>query len=328
MEPLSNFTRELQRQQRLNRFADRVMRATFDPTDPTITRAAVGAELTTDIGGVRLEEQTFVEVLDRDSITGQARADFAVAVPGDPIHAPQDEPSAAWVGEGNPIPFARVSYDTFRLTADKIAVLVAFSKEVLRLGNTIAQRHVIAVTSQAVVSAINRSFLSDDAAATGQPAGILHNVVGFGSGSPADPGSLVEELLGYVRDGRGVRLYWVASPRGVGYLAGLDANLFREVALTGGTILGRPLLVAPEAGNKLVVFDASAIGLYDNGVEVERSEVAAVQMVDNPTAGAANLVSTFQTNSSIVKVLRAISWVKLLDDAAGFAELPFDTSPA
>jgi hypothetical protein len=63
------------------------------------------------------------------------------------------------------------------------------------------------------------------------------------------------------------------------------------------------------------------------------SQHAAIEMSDNPTNNSAtptatSLVSAFQANAGVLRVVRYLSWVTLTEDAVAFVELPIGGSPA
>ena len=125
---------------------------------------------------------------------------------------------------------------------------------------------------------------------------------------------------------------FVTSGGGAMYLAEHEGNAFKDVKLQGGSILGASLLVSPGAGNRLILIDAAEIAHNDDGLEVESSNVASVELLDNPTNNSATgtgtaLVSAWQTGMLIVKLIRFVNWQKLRGDAVGFIELPIGGSP-
>ena len=121
---------------------------------------------------------------------------------------------------------------------------------------------------------------------------------------------------------------FVASGRGALYLLATNLQAFRDAKLSGGAIAGAPLLISPAAGNRLILIDANELATFDDGVEIESSDIAAIEMVDTPTPGASTVVSAFQTGFSVVRIIQYVNWVKLRDDAVGFLELDISGSPA
>jgi hypothetical protein len=83
-----------------------------------------------------------------------------------------------------------------------------------------------------------------------------------------------------------------------------------------------PQLVSKAAESRLILIDAAALAVSDNGLSVEQSTRAAVQMSDTPTQGAVTLVSAFQTDSVFIKIRRFIHWQLAYADGAAFVDLP------
>ena len=95
----------------------------------------------------------------------------------------------------------------------------------------------------------------------------------------------------------------VTSPTAAVYLGSLSNNVFANVSVLGdGNILGVPLRVSKAAGAKLILLDAAVLGVSDNGAVIESSNYAALQMDSAPAAGASNLVSAFQTNTTFIRI--------------------------
>ena len=84
--------------------------------------------------------------------------------------------------------------------------------------------------------------------------------------------------------------------------------------------------MSPAAANRLILIDAAQIASYDGGLEVETSINAAIEMSDDPSDGAAARVSAFQTNITVLKLLKFTNWQNLASDAVGFLTLPAGTT--
>ena len=132
-------------------------------------------------------------------------------------------------------------------------------------------------------------------------------------------------MFAYVTDGQAVRPFFIASPRAALWMAlqrtGTGAR-FPNVRIDGGDIAGVPLLTSAAAGSKLILVDAGKLLVVDEGLEIQGSRQAAIQMSDAPTAGAANVVAAFQTNTLFVKVQRYVHWTLVTDDAVAFTTIP------
>jgi hypothetical protein len=95
-----------------------------------------------------------------------------------------------------------------------------------------------------------------------------------------------------------------------------------------GDLLGAPLVISQSAGPYLVLVDASDLAIADGGLSVGVSEMAAIQMSDTPTPGAAQLVSAWQNDLVFLRVVRHVHWQLGHADGAAFTTLPIGGSPA
>jgi hypothetical protein len=269
----------------------------------------------------------------RGQLVGALNAPANVVLP-----RPTSEPIPAWVREGAGMPVARIELDAPRTATAKFGFIIGYDRSLWdRVLPEAAISMVEAISTRALIRTENRLLLSDTAAVAGEaPAGLLNGVNAIGSGSPASIADL-SELWASVRDGEPADPLFICSGRGALYLASMNVDgqpQFPTVSATGvGSIAGCRQLAAAAAGENLILVDASQIAFTDGGLEIVRSDVATVQLVDtatinSATAVAANLTSAFQTNARLVKFVRHLSWLKLATDAVGFVTLPIGGSPA
>ena len=99
--------------------------------------------------------------------------------------------------------------------------------------------------------------------------------------------------------------------------------------VTGGTLLGVPVILSKGARNNLILLNAESIAIADYGTEFELSRHTALQMSNTPTegTGGASMISLWQANSTALKFTHYISWVKVDADSVAFLELPIAASP-
>lgn len=230
--------------------------------------------------------------------------------------------TADFVAEGAPAPVARADIDLVEASWSKIALILALTREWLR-GDDLAlfDRHL----QNAVIDGEDPALLGTAAAVQYErPAGLLYGISPVGTGG--SPGSIGDDLVtlwASVRSGSPQRPAFITSPTGAVYLGSLDPPAFANVSVLGnGSILGVPLLVSKAAGSKLILVDAGVLGVSDNGMIVEASNYSAIQMDTDPAAGAQNLVSAFQTNTTFIRITRYVHWVLGADDGVGYIELP------
>jgi hypothetical protein len=126
----------------------------------------------------------------------------------------------------------------------------------------------------------------------------------------------------------------VLSPRVAVYLSSLDESLFRNVTVTVGSIGGIPVIPSHAAEFNIILLDVDRLAIHDGGVDVSRSELAAIQMDDSPTNASAtgtgaSLVPLWQTGAAAVRLTQYADWRLLGDDAIAFTELTeIGASPA
>ena len=236
------------------------------------------------------------------------------------------------------MPMARLTLDNPVTSISRFGILLAFQDELFRVADDRALTLIERMSMRALRHAEDTLLLSTDAAvAETSPAGLLNGLTAVGGGSPSNLQDQFLELWNEVSDGEPDRPYYILSARAAVWLASLHedgAALVPNVsATTGGTIHGVPVIITKAAGNRVVLVDAANVAVVDEGVNVSRSEVAALEMLDNPTAnsatptGVTSVVSLFQANAVALKFVRWLHWTLLTDDAVAYLELPFDNSP-
>jgi hypothetical protein len=135
-----------------------------------------------------------------------------------------------------------------------------------------------------------------------------------------------------VREGDAERPVIIMAPRAAVHLATLTtldgAPLFPNLGPLGGTIMGVPVLTTPAAGNKVILIDASCLIVTDEGLLIDRTEHASVELSDSPSSPS-TLVSGFQGNLALLKVTRYLHWTFTAADAVAYLELTdLASSPA
>lgn len=301
-----------------------------------ITKAVNAAMLTGDVGDLLHESRAWVGLLNQRTVLGRLTGAIA-APPHMPVAGPADDPEAQWLLEGYPIPTARMSMTDQRTSIAKFAFILAFSKDLFKFADERALSLIERRSLRAAGKAEDALFLSDTAAVpNGSAAGILNGVVATGGGSPSSLEDDLEQLWTSVSFGNPDSPYFIVSPRAAVYLASLHRDgtpVFPDLGPLGGAILGVPTITSPSAANHLILIDAANLVVTDEGLEVQASEEAAVELLDNPTNNSATgtataLVSSFQTNSRFLRFVRYIHWMLLNDSSVGFVELPIAGSPS
>jgi hypothetical protein len=256
-------------------------------------------------------------------LTDALRADPRVPLPSE-----SSAGTAYFVAEGEPAPTTRLSFASHTLGSYTLLMLMVLSRELLRKGGPSADAAILSVARRTVRRTLDRAFLSDDAATSSTPAGVMNGMITFSGGSPSNLAADLDQLLSIVSDGDPSLPVFVASPRAIAYLAQQEGNAFAEARVIDGRILGAPLIASAAAGNRLIAIDQAEIAIFDGDLRVDRSTVAALDMSDAPSAPS-SVTSLWQTDAVGVKLEHDVSWMALSDDAAAALEITdLGASPA
>lgn len=96
-------------------------------------------------------------------------------------------------------------------------------------------------------------------------------------------------------------------------IAGLPVAV-RTVAALGNAASLVNIVVAPEAQDYVIAVDPRAVAIaWEDSIQIDVSKHAALEMVDDSTPDANEIVSMFQTNSSAVRVHMLANWVRVRD---------------
>jgi hypothetical protein len=217
------------------------------------------------------------------------------------------------VAEGQAKPVRRLSLSTLDTETSKFVAQIVLSKEVLQMAPELAARMIATSLPEATAKAVDAYFLGKLA---GQEVGESSGEVNPTWAQVLDD---ITELLRNVATGEQSRLWLILTPRAAKYLARLATeNAVTTLGWNGGTLMGlNAIASSQQASNRLTLADASAIIYADDGVEVRQSEVAAMEMLDNPTNAvdsvtATSMVLMFQTNCSALLAERRIA-VRVVD---------------
>jgi hypothetical protein len=208
------------------------------------------------------------------------------------------------VGEGMPIPLSMTDIAVLgELLPLKVAALVPFTTEFLR------------GLKPETDATLIRSFVNSISATTDMV--LISRLIQNAGTAIVATSDFAGDILAasqLILGGKAGRLHLVISPTtalqfgfatatdGTFLFPGFDLNL-------GGNIGGIPTHVSDQlpqdsSGPSALLFDASRIAANKGSIDIQRSENAAIQMMDNPVDGAAQVVSAFQTNSVFIRLLR------------------------
>jgi len=316
---------------------DIAKRWTDTPEVEMVLRAAVTPGSTTDSTFaeplVQLNTMTgeFIELLRAKEIIGRIpgldRVPFNIKVPRGTA-----DPTAYWVGQGDVKPLSRPAFDSVTLTFAKVAGIVPFTDELLRLSNPSAEVQVRNGLIHALAYLTDRDFLDPTkAASTGiSPASLTNGVTGVpASGTTADAlrtdlANMLEAFADANEDPSGVIIVMTPSQAlNIGLMRNsLGQKEFPDISMAGGFLEGFPVITStniaatggsPTDGYPIVAINAPNVYLAEEGIEVDISREASLQMNDSPDSpetASTVLVSLWQRNMVAVKAERYITWTK------------------
>ncbi len=217
--------------------------------------------------------------------------------------------NGSMVAEGAPKPVSQLAFDTTLTEEQKAIAIVVVTDELLRMadaaGITLLQREL----ANGCAAAANVKFLSDLAAAASSA-----GTIAGGTDFLAD---LHDALSAITSRGTG-RAVAIVPPAVAVDLSMAAGSAYDQMTPTGGTIRGVRVMVSDQVPNgaDVIVVDPSKLNIDPGIVTLATSTAGAIQMDDNPSAGAQNLVSLYQTNSAALRAERRISYSILRSDAA------------
>ena len=245
--------------------------------------------------------------------------------------------TAQWVGEGKAKPLTGFTFAQTTLLPLKIAAITVATMELLRDASVAAETMFRDQLAAAVIERLDTDFINPAKAASAgvSPASITNGVTPINSSGNdaedirADFRALMATFL--ANDNPPSSAVWI-MPTMVALSLSLMLNPlgqseFPGVGMTGGTLLGIPVIVSDymltaTAGAYVALVNASDIWFADEGgVDIAMSTEASLQMDDVPTqssvttVAATAVVSMFQTNSVAIRAERTVNWAKRRSDA-------------
>jgi HK97 family phage major capsid protein/HK97 family phage prohead protease len=302
------------------------------PEVETVLKAAVAAGTTIDATWAKplVEYQNmaseFIELLRPATIVGRMpglhRVPFNIKIPSQTAGA-----SAGWVGEGAPKPLSKLAFTSISMGAHKVAVIVVITEELARFSNPSAEALIRADLINAIAQFIDQQFLDPAKAAVAgtSPASITNGIPAqTPSGTTLD--DAYNDLLGLVNSfataNRAMTsMAWVMSPSMAATLGGarnvMGVPTFPGLSADGGTLLGFPVIAstnitAGATGQRIFLIETSEILFADDGITLDISREASLQMndaPDNPTTATSVLVSLWQNNLVGIRAERFVTWL-------------------
>jgi len=239
-----------------------------------------------------------------------------------------------WVGEGKAIPMSALDFNTVNLTPLKVAAITTMSKELMRHSSPSAEMLVRDALAEACSQRIDTTFISNTAAGTATPAGIMYNIAATTSAGTDTDGVIndIKELRQrFITAKNTGGLTWVMN-KGLASSLSLLRNAlgqkeFTEINQDGGMLEGDPVVTGDNVNaNHLILIKPSDIWrIEDMGIEVSASEQATIEQADNPTGASdvptdqsQGIVGMFQTESVAVKAVMPINFQRRRESAVAW----------
>lgn len=293
------------------------------------TKAAVAAGTTTDAvwAGPLAPTQTavneFLELLRPRTLIGRVpgfrQVPFNTAVPSQTGGG-----TYSWVGQGNAKPVTSATFATVTVPFAKAAGIIVLTRELVKLSTPSAEAVVRQEMIDGMAAFLDTQLVDPTVAAVASvnPASITNGAAtAAASGSTA--AAMRADLTARVSTFTGANIpldgsVWLMNDSNA-FAAGISLNalgqpLFPGMSQQGGSILGIPVVVSNNVGNRIILVHAPSI-LYadEGGVQIDASTEASLQMDSapaNPSDATTVLVSLWQRNLLGLRAERMITWIR------------------
>jgi HK97 family phage major capsid protein/HK97 family phage prohead protease len=247
-------------------------------------------------------------------IPGLRRVPFNVSVPKQTGGG-----TYRWVGQGAPKPVTQLVFTTVALAQYKVAGILTFTYELARSSEPSAEQTFRDEMIAGIAQFMDAQFLDPTVALSAgvNPASITNGVVGIPA--TTDPLTDITNLLttfitaniplaGVVLLMSEANAFMLGSQR-----TAMGEPVFPGVTVAGGSINGIPIIPAQAAGTNVIgVVPRFVLYADDDGVSIDVSREASLQMVDNPGVPDATTVfrSLWQDNLVGLRAERFCAWIK------------------
>ena len=296
-----------------------------------VTRAAIAAGTTVDpiwaaplaaasqVSGELIELVRAEAMLGR--LTGVRRVPFNVRIPRETVALG----TAGWVGQGNSKPVGKAGYDLVTIPPTKAALIVVITEELARFSNPSAEGQMRTALVRAIADFLDDQFVDSALApvANVSPGGITNGL----TGAQTFPSS--GDTLAHMQYDIGLAVATinaVSAPRSPAWLMhpqkaiavgqiqnGLGQPAFPTMA--NGVLAGYPVFTSPKmALTEVALIDQDAVLMAsDDGVTVDVSSEASIQMDSAPATPPTPLVSFWQQNLIGLRAEQFIYWMRARD---------------
>jgi HK97 family phage major capsid protein len=242
--------------------------------------------------------------------------------------------TAYWVGQGKAKPVTKFDFNATTVPFTKVAAISVLTQELIRFSSPSAEALVRESLADAVIARIDNDLFDPDVAAVANvsPAGLLNGVAPVGGHiTSTDPDVLRCAILAlwapWDSTNIGMRPAYYTSPAVARMLSFMTDSLgnpaFPGITPQGGSYKGVPVRISQyiannggSGGSPFILVDEAEVYLADdNGVTLDASEQATIEMSDAPTgaagvptAASVNMVNMWQANAVALRAERFIWW--------------------
>ncbi len=311
------------------------------PEVELVLRAAVDAGDTTTSGwasqlvpAAQQMMNEFLELLRPATILGRIpgmrRVPFNIAIPIETASG-----TVGWVGEGAGKPVGALTFTSATLRWAKAAGIVVITEELARFSQPSADMIIRDSMIKTLGRFFDTQFVGTQAEVSNvSPAGILNGISATStSGTTAtalrtDLATLIGKFITNNQDPSSLVLLMSATQAmKIGLITtDLGIKVFPSVGVSGGSLEGFPVIVSENVGTKIIALNANEILIAeDNGVRVDVSREASVEMESTPAVGEQSPITTlgplkslWQNNLVGFRVERYITWKRGRDSAVEY----------
>lgn len=245
-----------------------------------------------------------------------------------------------WVGQGKLKPVTNAQYAAVTLAFAKASGIIVLTEELVRMSTPSAEAAVRDELLKGATAFLDAQFVDPAVAAvaTVNPASITNGVAGTAASAAtmaAARTDIAARIAAFAAATYPLSELVILMSESQAFSLGLGLNavgqpLFPGLTVTGGSLLGVPVVASQAVGNQIVIAHAPSILIADeSGIEIDISREASVYLDSAPTDppdATAVLTSLWQANLVGLRVERYITWGKArstaVDRITGVAYAP------
>ncbi len=244
----------------------------------------------------------------------------------------------AWVGEAVTKPVTSATFTSVTVPWYKAAGIIVITEELAKFSSPSAELVIRDEMLAGLAQFLDVSFVNTSAAvASVAPAGILNGVSATAAtGSSAatfrtDMANMLDNMTANnINVGNLVLLMSATQAIRLSLMVtDLGVALFPNIGVTGGSILGFPVIVSESVGSRIIALDPTQIFYAEDGaIRIDVSREASVEMSNTPVQGDTSpitgvvLKSLWQNNLIGLRVEAYRAWIKGRTAAVEYINVP------